>query len=277
MEEEEALRVSASGQPDFFHDDSLELLLTYFEPYRRNSRISYGVDRIAELFLVRVFDLIRSLAYIRLKTSGEGRQRFVDAFGGSLSGGGPRSAQLLEKVLGVNNLDEQLQEIHLLLGQLRECYFSFVRSPLTECWERSLLSLWRGDSRCASYQRCLRDGVSTKAAERCEEFYSSWRNTSLSIQQREHLRTNSAALTKEIYDRCQLLEFFTVRPRLEEYLARPCKQSARPHGDKRSVHGLVVRLLTEFSDHCLEELSYLLQPAIGEKLYFVNPAADSSH
>lgn len=259
----------------FFNEAGIETLLCEAETYQRQSYIAAGGDRIAELLLVRLFDVIRSVAYLEIKIRPESRQVFGHALRESLSADAERRASLCDRVFAVNEQDDMLQEIFPLLEGFRQHYLFSVRSPLSRCWENSLPSQWRRDSHCASYQDCREKELFGESIEKCNAFYSSWRDTSLSLPQRENLRSCPTVLAAEVYDRCHPLKILTERPWLEEYLARSYMDTAGTNGNGRSVHGLVVRLLTMCIDYYLGVLNRRLEPATGKKWYFLDPVPDA--
>lgn len=243
-----------------FHADVLGLIsstfssnLSYYRNYQRD-------DELAELLLGGTMDIIDCTFYTVRKSHGETRKKITDTLSEVWSEG-VNGSHLLEEMLDPLKTVGIVEDNSLLLELLREKYTSLVRSPFDRCWLETTKSVAAGLDKCqARTNGCRVESAAGEIGrtEQCSRFYSSWRRSILALEDQEELCNDPKMLSAKIREQCRLLSLLAVPERLEAFLSSRCSPAAGGSGGRRTVRGVIVRILSLLADECFISISRMV-------------------
>ena len=256
-----------------FRHNAVNLIVRHYPENRAAFGAYRSDDPIASLFFSVAFDLIARTAYTLRKATPEGKVELADSVSEFFPVDDVNVQTLLRTFMDEESPEETMMENYIFLDMLREKYTSLVRGEKPECWENLDEAVRGGKARCPSHDSCHKEAGPQDeegANLRCEYYQAAWRKTDLAVEGESPSADSARELLLLIYETCPALRLITDQLEMEAFLAREVLQARDGVSDKRSVRGVIVRILTDFIEFSLEDLNHRLQMPKGKKYRFLS-------
>ncbi len=252
-----------------FRSNAVDLIVKHLPEDRGRFGTYREDDRIASLFFSVAFELIARTAYTMRKATPEGKMELANSVSEFFPVDDVNVQTMLRAFIDEEKPEETILENYLFLDMLRGKYLSLVRGRDRSCWGKLDEALRGEDKRCPDSDSCQGESATVEEIQHCESYQEAWRKTGLAVDVADLRELSPRELQLRIHETCPALRLVTDPLEMEAFLSSEVFGRGERDPGGRSVRGLVVRILTDFVEFCLDDLNHHLQLPEAKKYRFL--------